>query len=237
MAGESLLALATLAGRILVDAAVGDEWETAQHGYAQLLGRGDAKLTWLAERRLKDTRKQLIGAAAADAGLIRKALAVGWAEWLVDLLGEHPDAGAELKALVQEIQAVARDEMPPDETPSASNHAVSAEGVVSTEVIGEPEHEVAALDDTPSESAEPPPPEHEVSANDDALINATRALAPEHPGTLAARSELAYSIGQAGDAAAARDQFAALVPVAERVLGPEHPDTLAARASLAYWTA
>ena len=38
-----------------------------------------------------------------------------------------------------------------------------------------------------------------------------------------------------GDAAAARDQYAALLPVRERVLGAEHPDTLTARANLAYW--
>jgi len=42
--------------------------------------------------------------------------------------------------------------------------------------------------------------------------------------------------GEAGDPAAARDQFAALVPVTERVMGAEHPDTLAARAGLVRWT-
>ena len=36
--------------------------------------------------------------------------------------------------------------------------------------------------------------------------------------------------------AAARNQFAALLPIRERVLGPEHPDTLDARRCLAYWT-
>jgi len=40
----------------------------------------------------------------------------------------------------------------------------------------------------------------------------------------------------AGDAAGARDQFAALLPVRERVLGSERPDTLTARHNLAYWT-
>jgi Tetratricopeptide repeat len=40
----------------------------------------------------------------------------------------------------------------------------------------------------------------------------------------------------AGDAVAARDQFAALVPVRERVSGPEHPDTLIVRQELAHWT-
>jgi len=41
--------------------------------------------------------------------------------------------------------------------------------------------------------------------------------------------------GEAGDAAGARDQYAALLPVYERVLGPKHSDTLATRANLAHW--
>jgi hypothetical protein len=59
---------------------------------------------------------------------------------------------------------------------------------------------------------------------------------PEHRDTLAARYYLAYWTGEAGDAAGARGQFAALLPIRERVLGAEHPDTLATRASLARWT-
>ena len=47
---------------------------------------------------------------------------------------------------------------------------------------------------------------------------------PDHP------PNLAYWTGQAGDAAGARDQFAALLPVRERVQGAEHPDTLTTRA-------
>ena len=49
-------------------------------------------------------------------------------------------------------------------------------------------------------------------------------LGPEHPDTLAARGNLARWTGEAGDAAGARDQYAALLPVAERVSGPEHPE-------------
>ena len=56
---------------------------------------------------------------------------------------------------------------------------------------------------------------------------------PEHPVTLDTRADLAYYTGQAGDAAGARDQLAALLPIFERVLGPKHPDTLAARVNLA----
>jgi hypothetical protein len=42
---------------------------------------------------------------------------------------------------------------------------------------------------------------------------------------------------QAGNAAAARDQLAALLPVCERVLGAGHPTTLGIRAHLVGWTA
>ena len=63
-----------------------------------------------------------------------------------------------------------------------------------------------------------------------------RVLGPEHPHTLTARANLACYTGEAGDAAGARDQFAALLPVVERVLGHDHADTLTARASLTYWT-
>ena len=191
--GGSLVTLAALAGRTVVDAAAADEWETAQRRFARILGRGDAEQTRLVELRLKETHEKLIGAAEKDAGLVRTALGVGWTAWLLDFLEENPGTEADLQALVQEIQSVL-----PDETVSASDHAVSANGAVSTD--------------------------------------AAQGPGPEHPGALAARSELAYSTGQAGDAAGARDQFAALLPIAERTLGPEHPDTLATRASLAYWT-
>jgi hypothetical protein len=61
-------------------------------------------------------------------------------------------------------------------------------------------------------------------------------LGPEHPQALIARANLAGWTGEAGDAAGARDQLAALLPLRERVSGPEHPSTLTDRANLAYWT-
>ena len=42
-------------------------------------------------------------------------------------------------------------------------------------------------------------------------------LGPEHPDTLTARAGLAIHAGKAGDAAGARDQLAALLPIRERV--------------------
>jgi Tetratricopeptide repeat len=62
------------------------------------------------------------------------------------------------------------------------------------------------------------------------------ARGAEHRDTLIARVGLAFWTGWAGDAAAARDQYAALLPVYERVLGPDHSHILAARGDLAYWT-
>jgi len=53
---------------------------------------------------------------------------------------------------------------------------------------------------------------------------------------LRARVSLAGVTGEAGDAAGARDQLAALLPVHVRVLGAEHPHTLFVRGALAVWT-
>ena len=62
------------------------------------------------------------------------------------------------------------------------------------------------------------------------------AYGPEHPDTLTTRHQLAYWTGEAGEAAGARDQVAALLPIRERVSGPEHPHTLTTRHELARWT-
>ncbi|HEV3291488.1 MAG TPA: tetratricopeptide repeat protein, partial [Streptosporangiaceae bacterium] len=62
------------------------------------------------------------------------------------------------------------------------------------------------------------------------------AYGPEHPETLAVRNMLAHATLEAGDAAAARDQYTALVPVVERVLGPEHPNVLTTRSNLSQAT-
>lgn len=62
-----------------------------------------------------------------------------------------------------------------------------------------------------------------------------RALGAEHPETLIVRAGFARWTGEAGDTTAARDQYAALVPVCEKVLGAGHPQARAARAGLAEW--
>jgi hypothetical protein len=121
MLAETLMALAALAGNTVVAAATTDAWETARRGFARLLGRDDPDRTKMAEQRLEQTREQLTGAAGTDSEQARAALAERWAGRLADLLEEHPDAEADVRALVQEIQAAL-----PAGMVSAADHAVAA---------------------------------------------------------------------------------------------------------------
>ena len=107
MLRERLLTLAALAGQMVVDAVATDGWETAERGYAQLLGRGDARQTKQVKQWLEETREQLADGADADSELIRTALAGRWAGRWADLLEENLDAEAELRALMQQSQAAA----------------------------------------------------------------------------------------------------------------------------------
>ena len=117
---DSLMELASLAGRTVVAAAATDAWEAARRGFARLLGRGDPDRTELAERRLAETREQLTGAAAADLEPARAAQEAQWLTRLADLLEEDPGVEAELRALVGEIQAAL-----PGGVVSAAGHAVA----------------------------------------------------------------------------------------------------------------
>ena len=118
---DAVLSLASLAGQTVVTAAVTDTWGTAKRGFARLLGRGDASRTELAERRLEQTRDQLTGVPAADLERVRVELEATWRTRLLDLLEEHPDAVADLRALVEQIQA----QLPPGAV-SAAGHGVAA---------------------------------------------------------------------------------------------------------------
>jgi hypothetical protein len=121
MLAESLMALASLAGQTVVTAAVTDAWEAARKGFARLLGRGNPDRTKVAERRLAETHEQLTGAAGTDLEQARAALEAQWVTRLADLLEEDPGVEADLRALVQEIQAAL-----PAGMVSAADHAVAA---------------------------------------------------------------------------------------------------------------
>jgi hypothetical protein len=125
MLAETLMALAALAGNTVVAAATTDAWEAARRGFARLLGRGDPDQAKVVERRLAETHEQLAAAGGEDLEQARAALAERWAGRLADLLEEHPDTEADLRALVQQIQAAM-----PAGMVSAADHAVAAGGDV-----------------------------------------------------------------------------------------------------------
>jgi len=118
---EELLALAALAGNTVVAAATTDAWEACRRGFARLVGREDLKKEQLAEQRLEETREQLTRAAATDREAVRTAQAQRWEGRFADLLEEDPGVEAELRALVDEIQAAL-----PAGAVSAADHGIAA---------------------------------------------------------------------------------------------------------------
>src|SRR5215469_3051867 len=131
MLAETLMALAALAGNTVVSAAATDAWDAARRGFARLLGRGDPKQEQLAEQRLEETRQQLTRVAGAASEQARAALAERWAGRLADLLEEDPGVEADLRALVQEIQAAL-----PAPAVSAADHSAAAGRDMNIEASG-----------------------------------------------------------------------------------------------------
>jgi hypothetical protein len=113
-----VIALAAMAAAALVQAIVTDGWEGVRHKVARLFGRGQSDAA--IERRLDATREQLTAATPGDLATVQAALAAQWETRFVDLLADHPDAEAELAALVKDIR--------PNVT--ARNHSVAAGGNV-----------------------------------------------------------------------------------------------------------
>ncbi len=97
-----IAALAALAGNAVVQAAVTDTWESVRHKIARLFGRGQPHPQ--TERRLEATHAQLAAAAPADLEKVQAEQAARWSGRLADLLEDHPDAEAELRSLLEEIQ-------------------------------------------------------------------------------------------------------------------------------------
>ena len=118
---EGLLALAALAGQTVVTAATTDAWEACRRGFARLLGRGDPAKTQLAGERLAESHDQLTQATGADLEPVHAELEAQWLTRMRDLLEEDPGVEADLRTLVQEIQAQL-----PAGTVSAADHAVAA---------------------------------------------------------------------------------------------------------------
>ena len=120
MSGDVLLALAQWAGQTVAAAATTDAWEAARGRFVRLLGRGDARKTEVAERRLTQTREQLT-AVGSNVEQLQEAAAERWAERFSDLLDDDPSLEAELRVLVEEVAAQL-----PAGAVSATGHSVAA---------------------------------------------------------------------------------------------------------------
>jgi hypothetical protein len=96
-------ALAVLAGNTVVTAAVTDAFEGVRRRVARIFGRDKADPG--TERRFDATRLRLTAATQGDADDARTAQASQWATRFADLLAEHPEAVAEVRALIADLQA------------------------------------------------------------------------------------------------------------------------------------
>jgi hypothetical protein len=114
-----LAALAAMAGTALVQAMVTDGWEGIRGRVTRLFGCGEPDKA--IERRLDATRQQLAATSPAELERAQAALAAQWQTRFEDLLADHPEAEAELAALVQELRPVIS---------SAADHSVAAGGDV-----------------------------------------------------------------------------------------------------------
>ena len=119
-----VVALAAMAAAALVQAMVTDGWEGVRHEVARMFGRGQPDVA--VERRLDATRDELAAASPGELETVQAALAAQWETRFADLLADHPDAGAELAALVKEIRP----------TVTASDHGVAAGGNVTATAEG-----------------------------------------------------------------------------------------------------
>ena len=97
-----VIALAAMAAAALVQAVVTDGWEGVRHKVARLFGRGQPDA--VIERRLDATRDQLTVASPGEVEQVRAALVAQWETRFADLLADHPDAEAELAALIKDIK-------------------------------------------------------------------------------------------------------------------------------------
>jgi hypothetical protein len=118
---EDLLVLASLAGRSLASAAGTDAWELMKRGMVRLFRHSGPERSQLTERRLEQSRGQLVNAPESELGDVRAEIEATWRTRLLDLLEENPDARNELRALLDHISSG----IPPSEAPDV--HAVAAD--------------------------------------------------------------------------------------------------------------
>jgi hypothetical protein len=97
-------ALAAVAANTVVATAVTDAFEGVRAKVAQVFGR--SKPDPGIQRRLAATRQQLAAAAPGDRESAYATQTRQWETRFADLLADHPEAAAELQALLAEFKAM-----------------------------------------------------------------------------------------------------------------------------------
>lgn len=97
-------ALAALAGNTIVAAAVTDAFEGVRARVARIFGRDQPHSR--IQRRLDETRQQLVATTPRDLERAQAAQARQWGTRLADLLADHPEAAVELQALIADFRAL-----------------------------------------------------------------------------------------------------------------------------------
>ncbi len=104
MLAEALTALAAAGGTAVVSAMATDAWSVVRIRTARLLGRGEEEREAAAAERLNCARDELAVLSGAELAQVRTRQEAAWSTRLADLLEEHPDTEAELRALVEYAQ-------------------------------------------------------------------------------------------------------------------------------------
>lgn len=124
MAVEQVLeSLASDAGKAVVAAAATDAWGRAKNAFARLLGHSDPKKIDVYEGLLEEAHEELAAAQADGLDQARERLAAVWQARVLDmlLLEDRPGLAAELRSLVDQVQAAA-----PGGSAASSRHGIAA---------------------------------------------------------------------------------------------------------------
>ncbi|MEO3973226.1 hypothetical protein [Streptomyces sp. CAU 1734] len=107
MLAETLVAVAGAGGTALVGAMATDLWTGTRDGVVQLFrgGAGEDRAAAVGAQLDDDERTMTAFVPEADAGDMRRALALVWTQRLVRLLEEHPETEAGMRALVDRLRA------------------------------------------------------------------------------------------------------------------------------------
>ncbi len=105
MLADSLMELATVGGTAIVSAAASDIWQGTRSRVVHLFGRGDDRDEQRVSVQLDRIPAELGQVSGPQEERVRTALQNRWSEKLAELLEENPELEADLRSLVEEIQA------------------------------------------------------------------------------------------------------------------------------------